>query len=292
MRTWLLLNLSLLVSLTSCGDDGQQGTEVEQLHECVDYEPSQADGGLGGDWADPFDEDEYTFSVPDDPGGGYVRVSHSSPDPIIPTMNTNVSPPIAGTITGGSAAQSSNERARVDVFEVAPGQSYHVLVTQFFKAPAELYPLSYDGGWTYESRVDCYEPNDSFEQAKAIPTGEVIEAFGIAGHKDYFIRNRDPQTLDWYRFTLTKPQQVEIEFLQVADNQQVNLRLLDGAEQVVLSESAPEGQIFTQDAGVLDAGTWYLEVHPVPDARKALLLSGDAIPDHFDTPYQFRLNVE
>jgi len=281
----------LICAITiSCKDD--EPDEVEQLHECVEYEPSIDDGDLGGVWEDPFDEDEYSFTVPNDPGGGYVHVSHSSPVDIIPTQNTNVNPPIAGTITGGSAATTANEQIRVDVFEVAPGQSYHVLVTQFWKAPAELYPLGYSGSWTYHSRVDCYEPNDNFDQAKAIPTGEIIEAYGIAGFRDYFIRSGDPHTKDWFRFSLPTAMEVDIEFLQVAQNQQVNLLLFNSSEQVIFSISADEGATFIHNAGILDAGTWYLQVHPIPDTRKAQLSDGDEIPDHFDTPYQFVINVK
>ena len=259
----------------------------QSFKDCNKYKPSSANGGLGGSWEDPFDEDEFNFTVPDDPWGGYVEVSHGSPDPIIPTMSTNVYPNVGGTITGGSAAQSGSPRARHDVFEVAPGQSYHVLVTQFFKAPTEMYPLAYKGTWTYHSRVDCFEPNNSPDEAKSIPLNEEIEAFGIAGYKKYYIRNRDPEALDWYRFELKEEEKLKIELTQVASNQQMNIRLLGENQSVIFSISAEQGKLITHNTGNLSPGMYYLEMHPIPDKRRAYLLSGDSIPDHFDTPYKF-----
>ena len=191
----------------------------------------------------------------------------------------------------GLRLKAGNRNTRHDVFEVAPGQSYHVLVTQFIKAKEELYPLAYAGAWTFHSRVDCYEPNNTVDEAKIIPFNKMIEAYGIAGYKKYYIRNRDPETLDWYRFELTENTNVSIELLQVASNQQMNMRLLNNDRKVVFSVSAKKGELLSHKAGMLTPGTYYLEMHPIPDSRKANLLLGQSIPDHFDTPYRFMVKT-
>lgn len=272
----------------------KEGIEItlDSLNECISYDPSQDSGSLSGTWEDPFDEDEYVFNVPNDLGGGYVEVIHSSPTPIIPAMFSNVNPVISGTISGGSAAQTKNERARHDVFEAAPGQSYHVRVSQFFKARLEDYPLGYSGGWTFHSRVDCYEPNNTIMEAKLIPINQVIEAYSIAGYIKSGIRNRDTLTLDWYRFNLKKRAKVKIELLQVAKDQQINLRLFNKDENVYFSVSALKGELLIKKTGFLNPGTWFLEVHPVHDRRTANLLIGQTIPDHFNTPYKFIVNIK
>lgn len=259
-----------------------------QVHECAPYEPTEAAANEAGEWALPNDEAVRGFTVPADPGGGWVEVSVITETTAQPWLISDAAGAEPGTIT----SSGSDGRTRTDAFEVAPGEAYTSTFYEWVNAPVEDHPLAWSWSWAFYSTVDCYEPNDDFASAKAIPTGVTIQAYAIAGHRDPVIPDTAPHTFDWYRFTLAQDAATELEIVDTPANMDVRVRLFDAAGAQVGTAIRPgPGGTLTAPLGTLAAGTWYLEVHPEPDTRVAIVSAGEPVPDHFSTPYQLRVDA-
>ncbi|MEZ5362293.1 MAG: hypothetical protein R2748_08115 [Bryobacterales bacterium] len=45
---------------------------AQAQHECAPYQPTEAGEEINSTWGMQFEKDTYEFTVPSDPGGGYV----------------------------------------------------------------------------------------------------------------------------------------------------------------------------------------------------------------------------
>lgn len=267
---------------------------AQMPHDCVPYMTTGAGGFISDTWTAMNPEDFFApgMTIPSDPGGGYATVQlttglgTSNPTRPIPALQLDNFPDAGGgVILGGSAAQSANELERLYVFEVAAGESYSFHAFAFFDPP--FYPWPYTISWSFFSRMDCYEPNNFREDAKAIPLSLPIEAYGISGYTKSFIS--DDRNYDWYKFTLDESTEVIIETLQVPSDQEINFRLINEAGQLWLSEFPTNpGELISIGPTTLPADTWYLEVEADTYGVTALDVhfSGPELPDHFNTPYR------
>jgi hypothetical protein len=273
------------------------------------YEPTPAQGQFDGAW-NINEQHNYEFTVPNDAGGGYVRVVLVTTDPnTIPwlTLKPNNDP---GAIFSGSSAQLANEQRRDVVFEAYAGQTYFLEVHPFFDGTP---PMPYTLTWEFFSRVDCYEPNNgktpdiARATAKSIPLHQTIEAYAIAGFKEYSIQNRGEQTYDWYRIDLDQPATIKLEQTNSPSNIRAKFRLFDAQNQNIrmnvegVTHGVDEntfGRLVKYEPVTLDAGSYLIEttfdVERVSAStnipgRKADLSKGEQIPDHFNTPYKFTI---
>ena len=284
--------------------DSTTDVEVEyDLHECVMYEPSVDVGGdLSGQWNTSGEAGQavQTIIVPADAGGGYVTVRLQSTADMRPQVFAEVLPEASASIvlpgqTTTDPAINPNPTVVEAVFEVAPGRSYRLTLRGLNAVGASItYPQSFSGSWSFISRVDCYEPNDTLETAKAIPMENPIDATFIAGFRESnSIPATSEPTLDFYRFELHAPSAVRITLSNVADEVRPRLIVYDEDGSAVgssaLAPGAGENAVY-ESAGALPAG-WYrvrtdVALSPSAFRRSSLVSNTDtAIPPHFLQDY-------
>jgi len=285
-------------SATVVADATTDVTVEYDLHECVAYDPSDAGGDLSGSWAASGSAGEVTrnITVPADPGGGYVTVRLQSEAGVRPLLAVQVLPVVSGSIFTEATEPALNPDPTLleMVFEVAPGRQYQLLMRAAAAANGVTFPQGYDASWSFTSRVDCYEPNDTLETAKAIPMQNPISASFIAGYRDSnSIPALSVPTLDFYRFELHEPSAVRITLSDVADTVRPRLTLYTDAGATVgsgaLAPTAGASAVY-ESAGTLAAG-WYrvrvdTQQSPAAFSREAhVSRSNEEMPPHFLQDY-------
>lgn len=272
---------------------------VEAQHDCVEYEPTMAGAVVNDDWQSPFEVDNYQIDVPADPGGGYVVASLSSQAPSQPGMRI-IPPSGLGVVAQIAPTQpeSASPQTIEVAFEVAGGTTFMVEVSESTVATMEAHPILYTWSWSFVSKVDCYEPNDGdptawpepVPNARQIPLNEIHEAFSLAGHLSFGIPTGSAHTYDWYEFTLAVPTSIWAATVSVPSDQSIRLRIFGDDDGLVdiTGSPPPVGSFVTIGPQLLAAGTYYLEVVPVDRGLTNVATSeGEALPDHFVTPYEF-----
>jgi len=272
---------------------------AESQHDCVPYTPSMADGSFDNTWSVPGEQDDYQFTVPSDPGGGYVTIEFSTTSPASPWMTVLVDGH-PGSISSGGTNPPGGQQITV-VFEVAPSETYDIEVTEWINAPIEDHPVSYQLSWVFTGKADCYEPNDGRDiwpdpqsSSKAIPLEQVIEAYSLAGHITNSIVTTHDNNYDWYDFTLAAPAEISLATLKVPADQRFKLRLFNEAQSVVMASPNPVlGGTVQTGPELLASGTYYLEATPIErGASSARPSGGEPIPDHFNTSYKLVVTAQ
>ncbi len=271
------------------------------LHECVMYEPTPTiPVDISGQWEAPGEAGQVVeiITVPDDAGGGYVTVRLQSTASMRPQLFAEVVPDassnfvLSGQTTTDPAINPDPTLVEA-VFEVAPGRSYQLTLRGLNAAGmSATLPEPFTASWSFTSRVDCYEPNDTLATAKAIPMENPITASFIAGFRDSnSIPASSQPTLDFYRFELHAPSAVRITLSDVADEVRPRLIVYDeGGAQIGSGARAPaagENAVY-ESAGALPAG-WYrvrVDTSFGVGLRASLISNTDtAIPPHFEQNY-------
>jgi hypothetical protein len=280
-----------------------EATVEYDLHECVMYEPTPTvPVDISGQWSTSGQAGQVVeiITVPADPGGGYVTVRLQSTESMRPQIFAEVLPEATGGIvlsgqTTTDPAINPDPTLVEAVFEVAPGRSYQLTLRGLNAAGASItYPQSFTASWSFTSRVDCYEPNDTLETATAIPMENPIQASFIAGFRDSnSIPATSEPTLDFYRFELHAPSAVRITLSDVADEVRPRLIVYDEDGSPVgssaLAPAAGESAVY-ESTGALPAG-WYrvrVDVGLSPSAfrRSSLTSNTDTkVPPHFLQDY-------
>lgn len=262
-------------------------------HDCSPYAATEAYGDLSSAWTKQNQKNHRLFTVPNEPGGGYVTVTLIAHHPdVTPAMSLRVASKTGQVINGGGAGRGN--QTITDVFEAAGGETYFVEVVPAWNAPIEDHPVSYSLSWKYVSLVDCYEPNDAEQKrwetvlpvAKAIPLNQVIEASDIVGYGKTSMNTA--RRFDWYKFTLNEPRTITIRTLQVADDAQAGLRLFNEQGRYVTDAPKPAiGATTESKPKLLEAGTYYLEWIPAKRGKSVARTSnGVEFPNHFVRPYR------
>jgi len=269
------------------------------LHECVMYEPSEAGGDIGGTWSASGAAGDVlrTITTPDDPGGGFVTVRVVSVAGIRPQLDVRVIPevPATASIFNESTSPTLNPDPTLleMVFEVAPERSYQLRIRAASADSSVSFPSDFVATWSFTSRVDCYEPNDTLATAKAIPMENPITASHIAGFRDSnSLQATSEPTLDFYRFELHTSTAVRITLSDVVATVRPRLTLYNAAGTTVGSAaSAPAaGQNAVLASGTLPAGWYRVRVDigqsPSTFSREAhTSRSNETIPPHFQQDY-------
>lgn len=268
-------------------------------HDCNDYFPTPSSGDVSDQWDAPNDEDVFTGLVvtPSDPGGGIWTVTVSTGDPVIPYLYIGDLGQ-GGAITSGTAIGTSNEQQRKCSFLGYPNISYSVIARSGYNAPSSEYPWDYNVSWSFQSRVDCYEPNDFMEDAKAVPTNEDLEAYALGGLIDNYLSTGADQTYDWYKFELdaTTPN-LRIDLTQSPQDARLTMTLLyaNGVVAPMSFNIVDPGGVnqtgrtfYMENTRELEPGTYYLQQHH--DYSRAVVNHDTPIPDNWNTKYKFRIS--
>ena len=212
------------------------GTSAQE-HDCQPYEPTLAGEVFDGptiNWAQQFERDTYEFTVPDDPGGGYVIARAETFAPTRPHMRI-IPPSGQGVVTqvAPTSPVSLSPQVLEVAFEVDADTTFTVELFEDNVSSAGSFPVFYEWSWTFISRVDCYEENDSrplswpdpIATSRTVPFDQVHEAFSLAGHQTFSISVVDDNNYDWYDFTINEPTEISIGTLDVPADQSIRLRL-------------------------------------------------------------------
>lgn len=289
----------LVVCFMSCEDsDDNDCCEMEEPHECVEYMPSQVPGGLVSTWDEPGDVDIFPAELttpPDDLGGGIFTVSLSTEGPAIPALSITADGDESGVILGGSSAQTNNEQLWTGSFLGYPGVSYSLRAISFVEG--DEYPWGYSISWSFEGRMDCYEPNDVMADAKAIPKDLEIEAFAHGGHIKNFVATGADQTYDWYKFSIFEPSKVRVAIVESPSDIRMGLRIFEsGAVNLGINTVATDGSLsepgvlfYVETMNILEPGTYFVETHH--DMARPSVNKGEEIPDYWSTPYKLEVTT-
>jgi hypothetical protein len=287
----------VLASLVACSSDpvdsgGSGGTGGVP----VCGAPIGHAGAIQGSWTgNPVNIHELT--VPNDPWGGILTVEVSSE-----VANTEVEIAIDGQ--EGLVVEDGPADGTKVAFESAPSQTFNIRALLDSPAGNE-FPISYLVTWGFSVKPDCYEPNDTSDEAAMIMVGEEVEAYllqsrGSVAHEPVELNELDEpvevdEHADWYRFTLANPSALTVDIFQVPSD--VTTRFsLHNATPIAIPGAAwlqPDGE--TSGSLVLpqlQAGDYFLSVTADEfDVGSESSTNDDPLPDHFTTPYRFQLNI-
>lgn len=179
-------------------------------------------------------------------------------------------------------------------FEIGPGQPFFVQARSVRHAPIEEYPVSYQILWTYTGKPDCWEPNETMDQAKPLPFNKDVQAYFIA-KRDSNAHNHH-QHDDWYRFTLIAPDEITVRLLTLPTDVQAGLGIYqpDGnrVRRIAATGASAPGQPLILEAGELPAGEYFLKASTTSFAGGMAVAEGDeSQPPHFNSPYTFRVET-
>ena len=291
--------LFILAGLTAgCDDPPDPSTEPTesttqtpgQPHDCEPYESEPIETEDPGAWTAPNTVIQKSISIPDDGGGGYVTYrayAHKGAEPAFVVTHGEE----GGVITGGSSAGTSSPHTRVGGFAVAPGETYDVWISDFFNCTDYEPECRVDFTWTYHPRMDCYEPNDTRDAARRVPTDALVQAWMIGGHLgNYYVA--DPLE-DWYAFTLDEAADVTLALTLGPGDARMWYQVFNEDDAVVFGNSGSFlGEYPIASSGVLQAGrydvlvgavgtsgSWSQEA-PMADAfRHRYTMRIDTVPD-------------
>lgn len=268
------------------GDGGSDGPAPAPDHECARYTPESSTQTIGGTWASQGASNTHDITVPNEAGGGIVELSiQGAPaGPKLEALVKGVTPAIIGSAAAGDATATGLS------FEVAGGQSIEIHAISDRNATADQYPLAYTITWKYTGRADCYEPNETREEAKLVPLNVELEAFALDNRKtNYHVA---AEHFDWYRFELKEPKKVVFELLSVPSDVAISIHTSDATKKALPGSIAqPMGQPHAANMGDLPPGVYFVHVE-IADLSAPIGAYQQAAPDHFATPYKFRVRAE
>ena len=189
----------------SGGGGGGGGGIDPLLHECVSYEPQVITGEINDVIAGGETWVGQAFTPPADRQTGLLVLTLATPafnpdDDFL--MGVSVDGPEIG-INDYEHAPREGQTETSAAIAITPGVEIDMAVTAYSAPPDSSVPVL--APWVWTETMDCYEPNNTVEQAKHVPTGVQHSAWMISGVGD------DPTIEDWYRFTLTEDSVVRLQ---------------------------------------------------------------------------------
>lgn len=262
---------------------GEKGSE---LHECAEIEPRILEGSFEGQVSLEDDVEEWTWTAPGGPLRGVAVFRVAAPfgdEHITPAMGVEYAPTYSGA--GDIALEVGDEVA------VAVAVGADVTLDVFYEdgayRPEIAYPYPVRMEWSWEQRDDCYEPNDTPEQAKHVPLDTDLSAWMFMSVGDDY---PGPE-VDFYRFTLEEPARVRVAF-SGPDSLAPALDLwspsndpeVDFPDHILIGE---DGQAVLETPE-LAAGTWWLRAQPFVSESAWDVPEAPAEP-HLWEPYTLRV---
>ena len=147
--------------------------------------------------------------------------------------------------------------------------------------------------------MDCYEPNDSFDEAKFIPKDEVIEAYANKNNEGYGIQEEQD---DYYKVVLFQPARLQVQLLQSPSDDFVDLNVYRESGGEIVTTLTPisgmpgdkeDGALYFKTTNsTLDAGTYFVRARTfMNDGKPADLNLGEPLPDTWTMPYTFTVTA-
>ena len=230
------------------------------------------------------DFDYYSFTVPEEPQGGYVLISvtEGGTDANIGVAVWSAADNVEiqdyyTTTDGGSLYQ---------YFSAAPGADFYFAVSKW-ATWKDANPYTVNA--TFVAVPDAYEPNDLRTDASPIELGETVEAYFFAGFENGE-GIADESWDDWYSVALNAGA-VSIELATNADSVRGEVTLYDSlGEELDSVYGSTKGATVVLDGEVVEAGTHYVQVAPWVDI--ATEGKGDEVPRHFTVPYSLTVSQD
>jgi hypothetical protein len=163
---------------------------------------------------------------------------------------------------------------------------------------ANSFPIPFLVTWGFSVKPDCYEPNDTCEEAATIMIGEEVEA--------YLLKNRgsvqhqaaaelEDQHTDWYEFTLDTSSALTVDIAKLPSDVTARFAVHNSLEQAIPGAEWIQPNDETSGSLVLPSlpeGDYYLSVTVVDfDEGSESAKNDEPLPDHFVTPYRFQLTI-
>ncbi len=266
------------------GDGGAGGSGGAGGEMRICPEPTVTDDAMTGDWSEPNERDSFTITVPDDAAGGILQVDLRADHPeLIPmVIIRHVDYPDGAALLSGSAQGTEDEQLWTARFMALPGATYELEVAPFFNAPPDAHPVSYELTYSFEGLDDCYEANDTVEEASTIGINEEVDAVFAAGLFD----NSSGNALDHYRFTVVDEQDLRFRLLDDVATVGCTLTVFDDGG-VVASGGGLETGLYDIDLAGLPSGDYVLELRLGSAAPEQRAAQGEADPAHWTDRYRF-----
>jgi hypothetical protein len=249
----------------------------------VCYQPTSAAGSITNEWFKPNQLKTEHVTAPADPGGGIFELEVQSTN-VGPSIRVRI-PQEGGTVEGDSPGDGITKVA----FETGPAQTFDVDIQAVDPPGPGDFPQDYTLTYSFTPKLDCYEPNDTFADAAVIQIDEDIEAYflqkrGSVGHDTV-------EHYDWYKFTLPTSSPLTLEVMAVPTDTTLAFHLHDASLTRVNAGTWRQGVTSGNvTIPMLSAGEYFYSV-TAGNPGGAGAQSGATWPDHFKTPYQFRLSV-
>ncbi|MDO5655967.1 MAG: hypothetical protein Q4G27_07485 [Flavobacteriaceae bacterium] len=268
-----------------------------ELNECTPYDPESGAIVISDTWSEPNEVDFYPGFLPamSDRAGGYfiVTLSSSGSLPWIDIRSPGTEIPII------NGAGPSDETVVKVAISAQPGLSYDVFVKPFING--ENFPETYTLSWEYHGIMDCYEANDTFDQAKFIPKNQSIEA--MANRNNEGSISTQEKFKDFYKVILTEPAKIQVELEESPSDNFVELKIYNHNQTHLPSNISPiNGNAQTAEVGslykissqsVLDPGIYYIEAYGYWSANMTAvkLSDGYSLLDTWLTPYKLKVTT-
>lgn len=221
------------------------------------------------------DRDDYRFTVPADPGGGYARIAITNVGPGASVRMRVFA--VSDTALLYDKLSPVAAQSNLAYLAVAPGASYVVEVS----VASYHSPTPYALNVTYGAIDDTYEPNDNRFDAKPMTVGNPLTAFLFAGYAKGMIGSVD----DYYKLSLADGT-VHVGVDIFPTNAAPHVWLLDGNGAIVKeATSGTLGSGVTLPVATVSAGDFYVRVGTFTDPTTQAG-AGPDLPDNFTRPYR------
>ncbi|WP_204345757.1 hypothetical protein [Psychroserpens algicola] len=272
-----------------------------EVNDCSEYSAEGFTNSQLENWSDYNDFDTYPslLQTPGEPGGGYFTYSITNEE-IAPGLNVTASGGSSGAIYAESSAGTSNPNANQVAFLAHPGISYNVRVN-IGQGSVSSYPLEYSMNWTYVPAEDCFEPNNSRQEAKSVPKGESLEAYGIAGYISNYVSSGDENTYDYYKIVTQTEGKIRFALDSCPADLWISCALrnfsgaqINGQYTTIIGDAnthQPGTTYYYESNSIHPAGTYYVQLQM--NGATVVDLNTDSIPEYWNTPYMFTVtNIE
>lgn len=275
---------------TAALDESSSGTTGGPAFEhCEAPTELTSSGSANGSWPEANVDGEGNSMRIDYPAGGYITITHD-PGP----ARGGIQAFGIGDVPVASTGEDEAGEAVTMSFSAVANQPFRLVAEQRASANPDEYPVSWSMSWEEVIIPDCWEPNDTPQDAKLIPFDEMIRGYGNLGLQEGNEFNQE-QRSDYFAIDIPSAGDLLLDMTQVPGDGLLRMNLTNEAGEAIGgfagAEDNDETSPFSALTTVDEAGRYYVEVHmfltpqtQVPDD------SNDGLPRSWTTPYQFELS--